>query len=180
MRVISGSARGLKLLSLEGDDTRPTLDRVKEALFSMLASYIYSAKVLDLFAGSGALGVESLSRGADWAVFVDSNPNAMNIVKENVKKASFSDKSSFYTLDAESYLKNTKDTFDLIFLDPPYFGDFYEKILNLISKYNVLNKNGILSVEWDNTLGSLPVPDCFEVYRERKYGRVMLTLLKLK
>lgn len=180
MRVISGSARGLKLLSLEGEDTRPTLDRVKEALFSMLTPFTYSAKVLDLFAGSGGLGIEALSRGADCVAFVDMNPSAMNVIKENVKKASFLNESSFHTVSFEAFLNKDNNVYDIIFLDPPYAGDFYEKALNLIYEKKLLSPEGVISVEWDNTISHFNIPDGFEIFRERKYGRVMITLLQLK
>ena len=122
MRIISGLKRGLKLKSLEGSDTRPTLDSVKEAIFSMLFDSVRDAKVLDLFAGSGALGLEALSRGAKEAVFVDANPKACSIIKANIESAKMENASAIVRSDAMEYLKKTKaekQKFDLIFLDPP-------------------------------------------------------------
>ena len=177
MRVISGSARGLKLLSLEGDSTRPTLDRVKEALFSMLTPYIYSAKVLDLFAGSGALGIEALSRGALSAVFVDSLPQAMDIVKENVSRAKFSDAATFELMDSLTYLKKSDTVFDIVFIDPPYKGNLYEACLLSLYENKLLTKESIVVMEWDSELTKPVISSSFEVIKERKYGRVMLTLL---
>ncbi len=179
MRVISGSARGLKLSSLDGSDTRPTLDRVKEALFSMLTPYLGFSKVLDLFAGSGALGIEALSRGAESAVFVDSLPSAMEIVRENVKKARFDDVSVFCQKDAITYLENARDRFDIIFLDPPYEGSLYTPSLDLILKNNLLNTDGVITMEWDSSCNSPSIPSGFTVIKERRYGRVMLSLLAL-
>ena len=179
MRVISGSARGLKLLSLDGLDTRPTLDRVKEALFSMLTPYIYSSNVLDLFAGSGALGIEALSRGAERAVFVDALPAAMDIVKQNASKAAVSERSAFYTKTADEYLKKCDERFDIIFLDPPYRGEFYEKCLSSLYENGLLNSECIIVIEWDSELGRPPIPDYYEILKERRYGRVMITLLSL-
>lgn len=177
MRVISGSARGLKLLSLEGLDTRPTLDRVKEALFSMLTPYINQAVVLDLFAGSGALGIEALSRGSREAVFVDMLPSAMEIVKKNVSLARLTERSSFHQKNALDYLKHSDKVFDIIFLDPPYQGGLYENCLQTILKNNLIDKDGIIVLEWDSELSRPPVPEQFEILKERRYGRVMLTLL---
>lgn len=177
MRVISGSARGLKLLSLEGMDTRPTLDRVKEALFSMLTGYIGQATVLDLFAGSGALGIEALSRGSNEAVFVDMLPSAMDIVKKNVALARFTDRASFYRQNALDYLRHCDKVFDIIFLDPPYKGELYEECLEAIYKNSIIDKDGIIVLEWDSALSRPPVPPQFEILKERRYGRVMITLL---
>ncbi|MBQ8541364.1 MAG: 16S rRNA (guanine(966)-N(2))-methyltransferase RsmD [Clostridia bacterium] len=180
MRVISGRARGLKLLSLDGLDTRPTLDRVKEALFSMLTPYISQAVVLDLFAGSGALGIEALSRGSDEAVFVDMLPSAMDIVKKNVSLARFTEHSEFHQKNALDYLRQCNKTFDIIFLDPPYKGELYEKCLTAIYENTLLNKDGIIVLEWDSTLSRPPVPSQFEILKERRYGRVMVTLLSVE
>ena len=179
MRVISGSARGLKLLSLEGLDTRPTLDRVKEALFSMLTPYINSSNVLDLFAGSGALGIEALSRGANKAVFVDSLPSAMAIVKENVKKARLENSALFFQKDACDFLKHCDLKFDIVFLDPPYSGNFYESCLKGLCENNLLNTEGVVAMEWESELSRPAIPPCYEVVKERRYGRVMITLLTL-
>lgn len=179
LRVISGSARGLKLLSLDGLDTRPTLDRVKEALFSMLTPYLNGAVVLDLFAGSGALGIEALSRGSIEAVFVDMLPSAMDIVKKNVSLARFTERSSFYGKNALDYLRQCDKTFDLVFLDPPYKGELYENCLTAIYENKLMNKDGIIVLEWDSTLSRPPVPTQFEILKERRYGRVMVTLLSV-
>ncbi len=177
MRVISGTARGLKLLSLDGLDTRPTLDRVKEALFSMLTPYVYNASVLDLFAGSGALGIEALSRGSCEAVFVDMLPSAMEIVKKNVSLAHFEDKATFQLKNAVDFLKHCDQKFDIIFLDPPYHGELYEKCLTAIAERDLLNDDGIIIIEWDSELSRPHIPVQLEVLKERRYGRVMLTLV---
>ena len=108
MRIISGSLRGLKLVSLEGSDTRPTLDNVKEAIFSMLFGKVADAKVLDLFAGSGSLGLEALSRGAKEAVFVDLNPKACHVIEQNIEKARFKDAAKVCRLDANKFLEKAK------------------------------------------------------------------------
>ncbi len=180
MRVISGSARGLKLISLDSLDTRPTLDRVKEALFSMLTPYIYDANVLDLFAGSGALGIEALSRGAKSVAFVDFSSDAMRIVRENVSRARFSDNATFHLKKATEYLKSCSEKFDLVFLDPPYSGNFYEESLSLLYSEHLLSDNAVVSVEWDSALSSPVIPPCYEILKEKRYGRVMITLLTPK
>ncbi len=179
MRVISGSARGLKLASLEGENTRPTLDRVKEALFSMLTPYLASARVLDLFAGSGALGIEALSRGAESAVFVDNFPEALDVVKKNVSRASFIGRSKFSSLSALDFLRRTDEVFDILFLDPPYSSELYIEVLKTVAQRSLLSPGGVVSVEWDSKLERPNIPQEFEIIRDRRYGRVMLTLASL-
>ena len=120
MRVISGTARGTKLESLEGLSTRPTIDRVKEGIFSSIQFVVPGAKVLDLFAGSGQMGIECLSRDAVKGVFVDSNKDAVNIVIKNIKACGLFDKARVVNMTAEDYLRTCKEEFDIIFLDPPY------------------------------------------------------------
>ncbi|MGN1098239.1 MAG: 16S rRNA (guanine(966)-N(2))-methyltransferase RsmD [Clostridia bacterium] len=178
MRVISGTARGLKLISPEGLDTRPTLDRVKEALFSMLTPYIRGAAVLDLFAGSGALGIEALSRGAERSVFVDNSRAAEAAVRTNLEKSRLAEKSRFVFRNALDYLSGCGDSFSLIFMDPPYLGGLYEKALLLIAEKDVLSKDGIIAVEWDDGVGEPAFPDCYIREKERRYGRVHITLLR--
>ena len=179
MRVISGSARGLKLESPDGDKTRPTLDRVKEALFSMLFPYLNGAEVLDLFAGTGALGIEALSRGADKSCFVDNSKDAIRVINSNVSAARFVDSSTVLKTDAIEFLKNCDQKFDIIFLDPPYANGLYEASVNLISENKILKKDGLIVIEQDldapsmNTFG-----DAFAVFKEKKYGRVGITVLK--
>lgn len=180
MRVISGSARGLKLASLDGLDTRPTLDRVKEALFSMLTAYIYDANVLDLFAGSGALGIEALSRGSQSVAFVDFSSDAMRIVQDNVSRAHFSDNATFHLKKATDFLASCNEKFDLVFLDPPYSGNFYEECLLLLHSNCLLSDNAVVSLEWDSALPAPSIPPCYEILKEKRYGRVMITLLTPK
>lgn len=177
MRIISGEFRGLKLDSPDGIDTRPTLDRVKEAVFSMLMPYLKDASVLDLFAGSGSLGLEALSRGAKKAVFVDSNKKAVNCIDRNITAAKVGDKSIVYTADSLSFLKDCNDKFDLIFLDPPYFEGFYASVIRLIDERNLLSKNGLIVVEWDYENGFTNDLSGFNLLKEKKYGRVGISVL---
>lgn len=122
MRIITGSAKGKKLLSLEGDATRPTSERIKEAVFSSIQFDIEGRRVLDLFAGSGQMGLEALSRGAEKATFIDLSREAMDIVKQNAKITGFFDSSHFLVSDWRNYIRKAsgREQFDLVFIDPPY------------------------------------------------------------
>ena len=179
MRVISGRARGLKLISPEGIETRPTLDRVKEALFSMLFPYLNDSVVLDLFAGSGALGIEALSRGALKCFFVDNSEQAVSCVKKNVSGARVSESSEIIKTNALDFVKRSKEKFDIIFLDPPYQNDIYNDIIDSIAKKELLKENGLVVIEWDY-INEPPFKNnaAFEIFREKKYGRVGITVLK--
>jgi len=176
VRVISGKVRGLKLKSPEGEETRPTLDRVKEAVFSMLLPYLSDATVLDLFAGSGALGIEALSRGSKKAFFVDRSDKAIDCIKRNVADAGFENDAFVLKDNAETFLKNTKTKFDIVFLDPPYDKDLYNKIINQIEYYDILNPNGIIIAEWDYNVGLSCENTTLKIIKEKKYGRVGITV----
>ncbi len=178
MRVISGAFRGLKLLSPDGIETRPTLDRVKEAVFNILMPYVIDADILDLFAGSGAMGLEALSRGSHKAMFVDNNKNAIGCIEKNIKAAKAEDRSTVLQSDALKFLQSCNDKYDLIFLDPPYFDGLYASVLNMIEKKDILSENGLIIVEWDYENGFTDKLGCFQVFKEKKYGRVGITVLK--
>ena len=180
MRVISGTARGTVLYTLEGSNTRPTLDRVKESLFNILQSKMYEAEVLDLFAGSGALGIEALSRGASKVTFCDHSKEAIRIIHRNVEKTKMEAKSKILTGDFEICLnKLQNEQFDIIFLDPPYDSDFSIKAVEKITSLGLLKEDGIIVIETDDE------PKMKEdlqkinanVYDLRKYGRVKLFFL---
>ena len=130
MRVITGKARGIVLKTPDGMLTRPTADRVKEALFSIIQFDIPAANVLDLFAGTGQLGIEALSRGAKSAVFVDERDDACKLVRENLKRTKLDNQGKVVRSDYLAFLKTTKETFDIIFLDPPYAEVFLENSLS--------------------------------------------------
>jgi len=147
MRVITGSARGIRLKTPDGLKTRPTSDRVKEAVFSMIQFQIEGGKFLDLFAGTGQMGIEALSRGAAFAVFVDGWKDACQLVRENLKLTKLADKAKVVNSDYLSYLQTCKEKFDIVFLDPPYAEIFLENALNKISEIDILSDRGIIICE---------------------------------
>lgn len=177
MRIITGTARGVRLETLEGENTRPTAERVKEALFSMIQFDIESRRVLDLFAGSGQLGLETLSRGAIKAVFVDSDKKSADIIKRNAQKAKLYDKCTVLNVDYKQYLKNAggRETFDIIFIDPPYGSDMLENALELIIAADILHDNGMIICESDNS--SPFTADGMELFRHARYGKTYITIL---
>ena len=147
MRVITGSARGAKLKTLDGLSTRPTSDRVKEAIFNIIQFDIEGRRVLDLFAGSGQLAIEALSRGAAYGVLVDQNPEAVKVIKDNLKKVRFDQKASVIQSDYLRYLSTARERFDIIFLDPPYAEKMLENALHKISEIDILSEGGIIICE---------------------------------
>ena len=174
MRVISGSARGRKLKEPVGETVRPSSDRVKEAVFNIIQFDIEGRNVLDLFAGTGQLGIEALSRGAKKAVFVDSGAGAIRLIRENLKICGFLKRATVVPGDALRYLEND-EKFDLIFIDPPYDAGLADKALIKIAEFDKLNKNGIIICE--TRVGSvLPVvaPPYF-MQKDYKYGSVRIT-----
>ncbi|KPU43963.1 ribosomal RNA small subunit methyltransferase D [Oxobacter pfennigii] len=153
MRIIAGDAKGRKLNTPNGTETRPTSDKVKGSIFNILGSSIIDAKVLDLFAGTGNLGLEALSRGAQSSVFIDKSREAINIIKENVRLLKYDDLCYIYSNDAFSaidILDKKGQQFDIIFIDPPYHKDIIPEILNKIMDSGILLKDGIIIAEHDN------------------------------
>ena len=178
MRVISGKARGITLMTPKGEHTRPTADRVKEALFSIIQFDLPGAKVLDLFGGTGQLGIEALSRGAKHAVFVDSREDACSLIKENLKRAKLETEASVIRSDYLQYLNRCTDRFDIVLLDPPYAEVFLEKSLKIITEIDILQSGGIIVAE--RPLGKdLPLDfQGFTRSKDYKYGQVLLTLYR--
>lgn len=173
MRVIAGTARGRKLKEPADRQIRPTTDMVKEAVFSAIQFEIEGRRVLDLFAGTGQLGIEALSRGAREAVFTDESQAALRLVQENVAACGFADRAVIRRGDGLSYLKSG-EKFDIIFLDPPYGTGLAEKALETIIEFDILNENGIIVFESGSGL-NMPEPD--GIYFKRKqyrYGKVMV------
>lgn len=184
MRVISGKAKGTKLYTLEGDNTRPTLDRVKESLFNILQTKLQESTILDLFAGSGALGIESLSRGAKKAIFCDNNNEAVKVIKKNLQKTKMETESIILKLDYKKALeKIEKEEIDIVYIDPPYAENMVILSVEKIIELNILKKDGILIIETDNEkpiLKELENIKNINVYDLRKYGRVKLLFLNRK
>ena len=178
MRVITGSARGRRLKELEGMETRPTTDRVKEGLFNVLQFDIEGRKVLDLFAGTGQLGIECLSRGAASAVFVDRRPDAAALTRENLKLCGLTDRSRVVAGDSMEFLKAAREKYDLIFLDPPYEAGLLEPAVAHLTAFDILNPHGIIVAEHPADR-SLPAPAApYRVRRTYRYGRIALTLIR--
>lgn len=182
VRVISGSARGLKLNTPGDDRVRPTTDRVKESMFNIVQDWVYDSQVLDLFAGSGALGIEALSRGASQAVFCDNSLDSIKIIKSNIEKARVADRSQIVSGDFKRCLRDMEaknQSFDMIFVDPPYYKGLFEEVLDTIRSCKILKKDGIVIVEHDakRPIGQV---EGLEVYKEKKYGITMLTFYCLE
>ena len=178
MRVISGEARGRRLKELPGMDTRPTTDKVKESLFNIIQFDIEGRKVLDLFGGTGQLGVEALSRGAESCVFVDQRREAAAVIRENVGLCGFGDRARVVQGDALSFLVSCRERFDLIFLDPPYRTELLENSLHSIFQFDILREGGIIICE---SAADKPMPPAAAPYqwgRDYRYGKIKLTLCR--
>lgn len=183
MRVIGGNAKGQRLASLPGDNTRPTLDRVKESMFNMIQLHLYNAKVLDLFAGSGALGIEAISRGAKECCFVDEHRESMRVIRENVTKTKFNNNSTTRLMDFPRALKSLQregKAFDLIFLDPPYGKGFVEEALKIIAQENLLAPDGLVIIEQDKKESLEISEEDYFLWKEKKYGNTFVRVLKKK
>ena len=176
MRVITGTAKGRRLMTLEGEDIRPTSDKVKGAVFNSIQFDIEGRTVLDLFAGSGSLGIEALSRGAAKAVFVDLNRQAVRVVNENLEHCKLKENATVFNGDSLSYLKTTRERFDIVFIDPPYNKQLAQKALPLVVK--VLNDGGIIVCE---TASDEELPEQignYSVVKSDKYSKTRLTIYR--
>ena len=175
MRVITGSARGRVLKELQGMETRPTTGKVKESLFSIIQFDIEGRRVLDLFAGTGQLGIEALSRGAAECVFIDRRPDAVRLIQENLALCRLADRARVRQGDALPYLRSG-EKFDLIFLDPPYASGLLEQALSDIAGFDICREHGIIMAESpaDAVLPALEAP--YRLYREYRYGKIKLTV----
>ena len=177
MRVISGKYKGKSLIGFDIDGTRPTMDRVKESLFGIIQNKINSSIILDLFAGSGSLGIEDLSNGASEAYFIDNNIELINIIKKNT--SGMNDKIHIIKSDYKSALelfKNSNIKFDIIFLDPPYKLNLINDCLNKIVKYNLLNENGIIVCEYETE----EIENSnFKLIKDKKYGSKKIKIFEL-
>lgn len=173
MRVITGEARGRKLVTLEGEDVRPTTDRVKEGMFNIIQFDLEGANVIDLFAGSGQLGIEALSRGAKHCTFIDSANRSVEVVKQNLKTVGFEKRASVFCGDAKMYIGLSKDKFDIALLDPPYNKNIIDAVLPSVAEkmtdYGVIICESALDEKLPETAGE------FSIHREYRYGKIKLT-----
>lgn len=183
MRIIGGKARGTKLSTLEGENTRPTLDRVKEALFNIIQTEIPNSIFLDLFSGSGAIGLEAVSRGAKKAILCDKSKDAIKIIEKNIKKTHLEEKIEYYQLPFEILLNNKiKDLIDIAYIDPPYKTDYAYESLKILIDNKMLKKDSYIIIETDDEeriieqIKKIKV----DIIDQRKYGRVYLIFLKEK
>lgn len=185
MRIITGSARGTKLMTLEGEATRPTAERVKEAVFSMIQFDLMDAWVLDLFGGSGQLGLEALSRGAEKAHIIDKSAEAVEIIKKNAQKTHLYSRCRVLGMDYAQYLKSSAGAykFDFVFLDPPYRSGMLHDVLALIPQCDILNEGAriIAEDEVDDVFdGDEELREKYNIEKQTKYGRIHITILTLK
>jgi len=182
VRVIAGIAKGHKLQTPEGLSTRPTTDRMKETLFNILAFDLPSAKFLDLFAGSGGIGIEALSRGARQAVFVENEPIAIQVINGNLEHTKFLDQGEIIkkdVLEALSLLQQRKEKFDMIFMDPPYESAPLARVLRGIVDGDLLEKSGMIIVE-RSPKTAMPFVEGLCIRREKEYRTTVMTFLSLE
>lgn len=181
MRIIAGKARGTKLYTLEGEKTRPTLDRVKESLFNIIQNEIQDAVFLDLFSGSGAIGLEAVSRGAKKAILCDKSKEACMIIRKNMEKTHALENVELYQTEFKELLKSKiQEKLDIVFLDPPYKTNFAIEAVKIILEKDLLSENAIIIIETDDSnriLEDLKNINC-EIKDVRKYGRAYLIFLK--
>ncbi|HIR85475.1 MAG TPA: 16S rRNA (guanine(966)-N(2))-methyltransferase RsmD [Candidatus Galloscillospira excrementavium] len=176
MRVITGTARGRRLKELPGRETRPTTDKVKESIFNIIQFDIEGRNTLDLFAGTGQLGIEALSRGAARCTFVDARREAAALVRENLAHCGLADRARVVQGDALAFLTGCREKFGLVFLDPPYASGLLEQSLELLAEIDIVAGNGIIVCE-SGAEASLPeLSDPYEKGREYRYGKIKLTL----
>ena len=183
MRIISGTARGTKLYTLEGKTTRPTLDRVKESLFNIIQNEVINSNFLDIFSGSGAIGLEAASRGAKKVILCDKSKEAINIINKNIEKTHLKEKIELYNLDYETLLKDKiNEKMDIIYIDPPYNSDFAVKSVEYIINKKIADENTNIIIETDNEeniLEQLKNTE-IEITDKRKYGRATLIFIKIR
>jgi 16S rRNA (guanine(966)-N(2))-methyltransferase RsmD len=179
MRIISGSAKGRKLKQPVGFNIRPTGDKVKESIFTIIQFDIEGRCVLDLFAGTGQFGIEALSRGASSAVFVDSASESIKLIRENIKLCGFSELSAVYARDALRFLEND-NKFDIIFVDPPYNTSLADRAVDKIVEFDKLNINGIIMCESKVGMSHTQIVPPYFLVKEYKYGSVIISKITRK
>ena len=178
MRVIAGTAKGVQLKTPDGMKTRPTADRVKEAMFSIIQFDIGCSKVLDLFGGTGQLGIEAISRGAASATFVDESAQACKLIKENITKCKFDENARVVRSDYVTFLKNCHEKYNIIFLDPPYAEVFLETALKIITEIDILQSGGIIVTERPVEKSLICDFSGYSRSKDYKYGKTLLTLFR--
>lgn len=177
MKVISGKLKGRNILGFDIDGTRPTMDRVKESLFATIQDYIVDSVCLDLFSGSGNLGIEAISEGAKFVYLVDSNKKAVKVINSNISNFNISSQCNILNTDYKSALKElSSNKFDIIFLDPPYKTNYIEESIMLINKYDLLKDNGIIICESDS-LDKI-IYDGYIEKKSKKYGDKYVVILE--
>ncbi|MCI8654751.1 MAG: 16S rRNA (guanine(966)-N(2))-methyltransferase RsmD [Clostridia bacterium] len=182
MRIISGKARGTKLNTLEGEQTRPTLDRVKESIFNIIQNELEETVFVDIFSGSGAIGLEALSRGAKKAILCDKSREAIAIIKSNVEKTHFQEKAQIINADFEKCLKEIKEEVDYIYIDPPYKTDYILKSLKILEESEIIKEETKIILETDDEERILKQIESlkFDIIDKRKYGIAHIIFLKKK
>lgn len=180
MRIIGGKARGTKLYTLEGPTTRPTLDRVRESVFNIIQNYIQDSIFLDLFSGSGAIGLEAVSRGAQKAILCDKSKEAVNIIKKNIEKTHLSEQIEVYNMDFQELIKRLKQHIDIIYIDPPYQTDYIQNALKMLQNNEFITHETTIILETDDERRILEqVKDLkYEIIDQRKYGIAHIIFLK--
>ena len=183
MRVIAGERKGMPLKAVSGMTTRPTTDKVKESLFNILGPFFNGGTVIDLFAGSGGLGIESLSRGMDHAIFIEKDTKAFQNLKENIAKCRYEDVTEAYRNDATRAIKalaKRELKADLIFLDPPYAKHVYYKLVEEVIQKAIIANTGTIVCEHDTSITLPDEIETFEKFREEKYGSTLISFYRLK
>lgn len=176
MRVISGTARGMRLSTLDGLDVRPTTDKVKESLFNIIQFEVEGRRVLDLFAGSGQLGIEALSRGAEHATFVDRSPKAVSVVRDNLSRTRLTPRATVRQEEANAFLMKTRETFDVALLDPPYGKGLIESVLPDLVPH--MSDYGIIVCETSREESLPESVSGFSVAKTYHYGKIQLTVFR--
>jgi len=177
MKIISGKYKGRNIEGFSIDGTRPTMDRVKESLFAMIQSYLVNSNVLDLFSGSGNLAFEALSEGASSAVLVDSNYKAIKVIENNIKTIGI-ENTEVLNMDYKKAIEFlSKESFDIIFLDPPYKTNYIEESIKLITEFNILSNEGIIVCESDS-IDKIVYNDEYKCIKDKKYGDKYIVILK--
>lgn len=174
MRIIAGKYKSRLIKAPDTITTRPSMDKTREAIFNVLNFYLPNAKVLDLFAGSGALGIEAISRGASFVTFIDNNPKAIKTIKDNLKELNITSDFNIYQKDYK-ILETINDSYDLIFLDPPYEFNKFEEILDIITNNNLLNDHGVIIYE-SNKENKITEIDNF-ILKQKRYGIAYVSFL---